>query len=84
MIYKYQPKGVCSKEFIFDIEDNVIKDLKIIDGCEGNSSGISSLLKGMKIEEVITRLKGITCGRKNTSCPDQISKALEKFLEENK
>lgn len=82
MIYKYYPKGVCSREFVFDIEDGVIKDVKIVGGCQGNTAGISSLLKGMKITDVISRLKGIGCGIRGTSCPDQISKALEKYISE--
>ena len=80
MIYKYYPEKVCSREFIFDIEDGIIKEAKIIGGCQGNTIGICSLIKGMKVEEVILRLKGIGCGIRGTSCPDQISKALEKIL----
>lgn len=76
MRYTYNPSGVCSKQFIIDVEDNKIKDIKIIGGCAGNTLGISKLLQGMKIDDAIEKLKGIPCGNKGTSCPDQISKAL--------
>lgn len=77
MEYRYKPEGVCSREMIFDIEGDVVKSVKIIGGCAGNTVGISSLVKGMKIKEVIEKLKGIPCGYKGTSCPDQLAKALE-------
>ncbi len=83
MKYVYRPSGVCSTEMIFDIEDGVVKDLEVIGGCNGNLKGISSLIKDMKVEDVITKLSGIKCGFKNTSCPDQISKALKEYIEEN-
>ena len=81
MEYRYRPQGVCSSEIIFDIDENTntIKELKVINGCNGNLKGISSLVKGMKIEDVISKLSGITCGFKQTSCPDQIAIALEKY-----
>ncbi len=81
MEYRYKPQGVCSTEMIFDIDEktNTINNLKVINGCNGNLKGISSLLQGMKIEDVISKLSGIKCGYRNTSCPDQISKALEMF-----
>lgn len=79
MIFRYRPEGVCSQEMIIDIEDNIIKDLKVIGGCHGNLQGISKLVQGMTIDEVIDRLKGIKCGFKPTSCPDQLAKALEEY-----
>ena len=79
MEYRYIPKGVCSQEMIFNIEDGVVTDLKVIGGCSGNLQGIAKLVKGLKVDEVIERLKGIKCGFKSTSCPDQISKALEEY-----
>ena len=84
MTYEYNPRGVCSRKMIFDIEDGVIKSLEVVGGCNGNLKGISSLVTGMKLQDVIDRLEGITCGSKPTSCPDQIASALKKFLEENK
>ena len=65
---------------MFDIEDGVIKELKVVGGCNGNLKGISSLVKGMTVEEAIKRLDGIKCGFKNTSCPDQIAQALKAYL----
>lgn len=84
MEYRYKPEGVCSREMIFEIEDGIIKSLKIVGGCHGNTQGVSRLVEGMKIEDVIKKLKGIQCGNKGTSCPDQLTKALEKYLEEQK
>ena len=80
MEYRYRPIGVCSSEMIFNIDDNnVIQELKVIGGCNGNLKGISELIKGMKVDDVIGKLSGILCGYRNTSCPDQISKALTEF-----
>lgn len=84
MIFRYRPEGVCSQEMIIDIEDNIIKDLKVIGGCHGNLQGISKLVQGMTIDEVIDRLKGIKCGFKPTSCPDQLAKALEEYKNREK
>mgnify|MGYP000885577296 FL=1 len=72
----YRTKGTCSREIQFDVEDGVLKDVRFIGGCDGNLQGISNLAKGMKVKDVIERLKGIDCGGKGTSCPDQLSKAL--------
>lgn len=82
MVYRFRPEGVCSQEIILDIEGETVQDLKVIGGCSGNLQGIAKLVKGMKIDEVIERLKGIRCGFKATSCPDQISKALETYKKE--
>ena len=79
MEYKYKPQGVCSREMIFDIEGEIVKSVKIIGGCSGNTLGLSKLIEGMKIKEVIEKLKGIPCGYKGTSCPDQVAKALEEI-----
>ena len=79
MEYIYRPEGVCSTEMIFEIENNIVKSLKVINGCDGNLKGISELVKGMTIDDVIAKLKGIKCGFKSTSCPDQIARALEEF-----
>ncbi len=83
MEYRYKPEGVCSREMIFEIENGVIKSLNIVGGCDGNRKGIAKLVEGMKIEDVIEKLKGIECGYKGTSCPDQLSIALEKYIKEN-
>lgn len=68
---------------IFDIEDGVVADLKVEGGCNGNLQGISSLVKGLPVDEVISRLSGIRCGSKSTSCPAQIADALRSFKEKN-
>lgn len=79
MKYTYYPKGTCSTQFDFDIDNNVIKSLKITNGCPGNTQGVSRLVVGRTIDEVISLLKGINCRNKGTSCPDQIAQALEEF-----
>lgn len=79
MEYRYRPHGVCSTEIIVEIENNIIKNLQVMNGCNGNLKGISMLAKGMTLDEVIQKLKGIKCGIKQTSCPDQIAIALEKI-----
>lgn len=77
---EYQTSGTCSRMIIVDIEDDVVTDCKFVSGCSGNTQGVSALVKGMKVEEAIKRLKGIKCGMRSTSCPDQLSKALESAL----
>lgn len=84
MEYRYKPQGVCSMEMIIDVDKDIIQSVKIIGGCPGNTVGVSNLVKGMKIDEAISKLKGIPCGIKGTSCPDQLSKALEKIKQESK
>ena len=82
MEYKYTPEGVCSMQMIFEIEHNIIKKLKIVGGCPGNTVGVSKLVEGRNIDEVIEMLKGIPCGIKGTSCPDQVARALEEYKKE--
>jgi len=77
MEYRFKPRGVCSQEMIIEIDGDIIKSVKIVGGCAGNTVGVSRLIEGMKIDEAIKRLKGIPCGLKSTSCPDQLSIALE-------
>lgn len=79
MTYEYTPKGVCSKKMVIEINDGVLTDLKVIGGCNGNLQGISALVRGMKIDEVIRRLDGINCNMKGTSCPDQLARALKEI-----
>lgn len=79
MIYEFTPRGVCSQKMIIDVEDGVVRDLQVLGGCNGNLKGISSLVKGMKVEDVIERLEGIRCGMKPTSCPDQLARALKEI-----
>ena len=73
----YIPKGVCSRQINIEVEDGVVQDVQYIGGCNGNVKGIGSLVKGMKVEDVIERLENIHCGMKNTSCPDQLAQALK-------
>ena len=77
MKYCYTPQGVCSREMKIEIEGDTIQSIKIIGGCDGNTKGLCNLLKGMKIDEAIQKLKGSDCGGKGTSCPDQLARALE-------
>lgn len=81
MEYRYRPSGVCSQEMIIEVEGDIIKSVKIIGGCAGNTVGVSNLIAGMKIDEAIKRLKGIPCGLRRTSCPDQLARALEEVKE---
>lgn len=84
MQYVYNTVGTCSKQILIDIDDNdVINDVKFLGGCSGNLQGISALVKGQKIQDVAGKLKGINCGMKGTSCPDQLSQALLKILEQH-
>ncbi|WMJ81077.1 TIGR03905 family TSCPD domain-containing protein [Clostridium sp. MB40-C1] len=75
----YKPTGVCSREISFDLENGKIKNVSFVGGCSGNLQGISSLVEDMDVNEVIKKLKGIKCGNKSTSCPDQLSKAIEEL-----
>ena len=79
MEYKFIPQGVCSMEMIFDIENNIINSLKIIGGCPGNTVGVSRLVVGRSVDEVIEMLEGIECGARGTSCPDQVAMALKEY-----
>ncbi len=78
MYFEYDNKGVCSKKTIVELdENNIIESINVIGGCDGNLKGITALLKGVKAEEAIKRLEGLSCGFKSTSCPDQIACALK-------
>lgn len=79
----YRPKGVCSQEMRFEIENDVIRNVVIVGGCAGNLLGISRMLKDKKISEVIEVFQGVRCGAKPTSCPDQISQALASYAQEH-
>ena len=77
MKYSYTPRGVCSQRIDFDVEDGIIRSVNFYGGCSGNTQGVSRLAEGRSVDEVIALLKGIRCGMKPTSCPDQLAKALE-------
>ena len=83
MTYTYATQGTCSRSIDVELEGNIIKSVSFLGGCHGNLQGITSLLKDMPVNEIIARLKGIRCGMKPTSCPDQIAQALELYLEQN-
>ena len=84
MRYSYKTSGTCASVIEFDIEGDVITNVKFTGGCNGNLKAISSLVDGLTVTQIEERVKGITCGFKNTSCSDQLSKAVRKAYEENK
>ncbi len=81
MEHIYYPRGVCSREMRVEVEDGIIRRVEVKGGCDGNLKGISRLLVGMSAEEAISRMEGVRCGKKNTSCPDQLARALRECLE---
>ena len=80
---KYTTKGTCSREISFDVVEGKLHNVSFLGGCPGNLKGISALVEGMDINDAIARLKGIKCGPKSTSCPDQLATALEQYLANN-
>ena len=79
MHYEYKTHGTCSSRILIDVEDGKVQSIEYIGGCSGNLQGISSLVAGMDVDEVISRLEGIRCGFKKTSCPDQLALALKEY-----
>lgn len=79
MKYQYRTAGTCSQAIEFEVVDGILKNVTFYGGCDGNLKGICSLVEGMQVTEVISRLKGIRCGMKSTSCPDQLAQALEQI-----
>ena len=84
MTQTYYPQGTCSTEIRFEVADGVLRKVEFTDGCDGNLTGIGRLVAGMKVEDVIAKLKGSPCEGRDTSCPDQLSRALEHWLSANK
>ncbi|MGN0550756.1 MAG: TIGR03905 family TSCPD domain-containing protein [Acutalibacteraceae bacterium] len=82
MIFSYRPTGTCSRAITLDMDGTKVKSLSFTGGCNGNGKGIASLCEGMEAQEIIKRCKGIDCGGRGTSCPDQLARALEAYLEE--
>ena len=80
MTITYQTKGTCSRQMMIEVEDGVVRSVKIVGGCDGNLKGISKLVVGMKVEDVVDRLSGIRCGGKPTSGPDQLATALRQAM----
>lgn len=78
-VFEYTPSGVCSRKISLIIKDRIIEDVSFVGGCNGNLQGISSLVKGMNIDEVEGRLENIKCGFKNTSCPAQLAQAIKQY-----
>ena len=76
----YKTKGVCAQAIEVELDGNIIKNVQFIGGCSGNTQGVASLAKGMTVEEAISRLEGIKCGPRPTSCPDQLAKALKQAI----
>lgn len=83
MKYEYKTKGTCSSRITFDLDGDVVTNVKFTGGCNGNLKGISSIVDGMTVEEISKKLDGITCGFKNTSCPDQLAKAVTEAYKES-
>lgn len=83
-MYQFQTRGVCSRSITFDVVDGVVKDVNFMGGCNGNLKGIGALAEGMPAQDVIAKLKGMTCGPKQTSCPDQLATALQLALDQEK
>lgn len=79
----YTPRGVCSRQMTVEAENGIITDVQVIGGCDGNLKGIMSLLKGMEVDQAISRMAGIRCGMKATSCPDQLANALKCLKQES-
>lgn len=77
----YKPTGVCSKEINIELDGDVIKSVKFTGGCSGNTQGVAALVAGMKVSDAISRLEGIRCGMRETSCPDQLAKALKQAIQ---
>jgi len=82
MRYTYKTQGTCSSEISFDLDGNIVTNIKFTGGCNGNLKGISSIADGMTVDEINKKLSGITCGFKRTSCPDQLAKAVTKAFNE--
>ncbi len=80
---RYTPKGVCSRAIDVEVKDGIVQSVRFTGGCNGNTQGVSALIAGMKVEDAIARLKGIDCGGKGTSCPDQLALALEAAAAQN-
>ena len=80
MKYTYKPKGVCSAQIDYEIEDGIVKNVKFYGGCSGNTQGVAKLCEGRKAEELAELLSGINCGFKGTSCPDQLARAIKENM----
>lgn len=84
MTFTYKTRGTCSSQITFDLDGDVVTNVKFYGGCNGNLKGIANLVDGMRVEEITERLAGVTCGFKSTSCPDQLAKAITEAYNRNK
>lgn len=83
VLMTYKTQGVCSRQIDFDVVDGKLHNVRYVGGCNGNLQGVGALVEGMDVHEAISRLKGIRCGAKSTSCPDQLAQALTEYLANN-
>lgn len=81
MEFTYKTSGTCSREIHFEVEDNKVKNVRFVGGCNGNLQGIGALVEGQNVDDIIARIEGISCGGRPTSCPDQLAKALKQAKE---
>lgn len=79
-VFVFHPQGTCSREMKIYYENDILMDLEVVGGCSGNLKGIAALVKGMKFQDIVAKLDGLKCGFKQTSCPDQLAKAIETLL----
>lgn len=84
MTFTYKTRGTCSSQITFDLDGDIVSNIKFYGGCNGNLKGIANLVDGMKVEDVIKKLSGVTCGFKSTSCPDQLARAVEEAYNSQK
>lgn len=84
MTFTYKTRGTCSSQITFDLDGNVVSNVKFYGGCNGNLKGIANLVEGMTVEEISEKLSGVTCGFKSTSCPDQLARAIVEAYQSNK
>lgn len=82
MVHEYTTRGTCSSKIRFEVENGIVHNVQFINGCNGNTQGLSKLVEGMPVDEVISRLEGISCNMKGTSCPDQLARALKAVRDE--
>lgn len=82
MVYEIRPQGVCAQMMTVDVEDGIVRELKVMGGCDGNLKGIAQLVRDRRAEDVVTLLRGICCGTKGTSCPDQLALGLEQIIKQ--
>lgn len=83
MTHQYRTRGTCSREITFELEDGLVKDVRFLGGCNGNTQGVAKLVEGMPADEVIKRLKGLDCNGRGTSCPDQLAQAIAAAMQES-